>query len=115
MTEHHKIQSSGIVEATRGDCGVEISGNNALMPDDVKEALRQNSVSTLEQFISLLQSFPESFAKQIGWSNEDVIKASDQLISDLRGKVDAVFLDVPEESKRPFGAIEPERTSNSAS
>lgn len=90
-----------------GNFNVERSGELLFIPEDVATMLEQLSIYTVEEFLSYIFSFPSQIAITLKWDIEDVYKARDVLVEQLRGVVNEVFLNPTLSPPHPYGALPP--------
>lgn len=85
---------------SRGDLKAVVSCNSLLLPKDLITELTKLGVRTPEGVLSAMEGSPAWICKLLGWTPQEVESAVSLLKTQLRGFVDAHYLD-PEKRVRP--------------
>lgn len=91
-----------------GDFGARLDGRKLLVPQRIHDALQRRRLITAEQLLAFTQTDPGPLAADLGWSEQDMLRACETLFATLRGHVDDEVLTRPTR-RRSFGALPPKR------
>lgn len=79
-------------EITKDNFGAEVCGGKLFVPMRLLELIGQSYFISAEELISLLIATPLAVSKCLGWTEDEVIVATEQLKAMLKGYVSDVYL-----------------------
>ena len=87
--------------------GGQVRDDAHAVPADIYDALKKLSVTTAEELVSFLSTFPTAVSEALHLSPEQTELAAGELISQLRGHVDDALLGQDVRFERGMGAFDP--------
>ncbi len=91
----------------KGDFSASVRGDALELPADVWDAAQALSIRNAPEFVAYLHGFPSALATRLNWSPDDVVKARDSLVGQLRGQLPDAILEPPIPDNRVLGAFPP--------
>lgn len=102
------LRPAPALESSAGHLGCQVSTTVLFVPEDLIAAFGNLNARTLEECISVAQSFPSALAAELKWTVEQVQAATEELYVQLEGFVPAEYITTIAQT-RSFGAIPPDR------
>jgi hypothetical protein len=102
-----RLDGTSALRLRPGDFGVRLAGERLEVPAELGRVLRDCSIDTAEEFLAYLTSFPTIMAAALQWTLEDLDRAHQRLVNELRGHVDEELLSPATPEERGYGALDP--------
>src|SRR5688500_6063652 len=77
------IEGDPCLHTQADNFGVRVKEGSLVVPDKVAEILKRYDIRTAAEFVALLHSFPSGLAKELGWSAQEMGRATTCLLREL--------------------------------
>ena len=106
MTILH-LQINPSLHSKRTDFNARVKGESLELPTELAQYVRRNRVRNANQLMSMLFTFPTSFADELGWALSDIEAARSRLVVQLSGKIPEGYLKPVRRRRVIGGAVRP--------
>lgn len=90
-----------------GDFDARLADGKLWLPREIVEPLSRLPVRTAEDLLAYLGAFPSAIAEALGWRLDEVERARESLVDELRGHLDPALFERTPTFNPPLGAFDP--------
>ncbi len=104
------VEASSGLTYSKGNFGTKVENKKLLIPLEIYGALTDNNkYKEIESMISLIDTFPTSIAKRLGWTVGEVKEAYNSFLEQVKPYLSEGFVKILEREpiQRTYGAMPP--------